>query len=140
MAKTINTSLSSALLKFTFTDADGDVFASFKLNPADIRLVSRCEELAKFFDQIKDDTSKINTSEEMIKYNDLVEEKFNYLLGYDARGSLFGMMSATTILPDGDIFATKVLDKIIDAVGPEIAKRRQNMQAAVRKHTEKYKK
>ena len=60
------------------------------------------------------------------------------MLGYDARQSLFGFMSATTVLEDGEIFAKKILDKIEKAVVQELHKRKETLMAAVRKHTAKY--
>lgn len=140
MAKPVNTSINSGLLKFTFTDSDGDVFASFKLNPADIRLVGRCEEIAKYFGERENVAPQNASMADMVKLDDELEEKICYLLGYDARSTLFDMMSATTILPDGDLFVTKVMQRIQEAVGLELRKRKQNMQKAVNKHTAKYQK
>jgi len=140
MAKTVSTSINSGLLKFTFTDSDGDVFASFKLNPADIRLATRCEEIAKYFGERENGVPQNASVADIVKLDDELEEKICYLLGYDARSTLFGMMSATTILPDGDLFVTKVMQRIQEAVGLELRKRKQNIQKAVNKHTAKYQK
>lgn len=138
MAKTIDANLGSSLLKFTFSDSDGDVVASFRMNPADVKLAARCMEVAKYFECKKGSYPQNATLEDVVKYNDEIEEKICYLLGYDARESLFGLMSATTILADGELFAVKVMNKITEAVKPELAKRNQKMQAAVAKHTAKY--
>lgn len=140
MSKQINTSISSGLMKFTFTDPDGDVFASFKLNPADIRLAGRCEEIAKYFQERGNGLPQNASVADMVKLDDELEEKICYLLGYDARSTLFGMMSAITVLPDGDLFVVKVMQRIQEAIGPELRKRKQNMQKAVNKHTAKYQK
>lgn len=138
MAQTVNENLGSSVLKFTFTDSDGDVVASFRLNPADVRLVGRIQEAAKFFAQAAKEAPAEATAEDILRYNDAVEEKLCYVLGYDARESLFGFMSATTILSDGETFAQKVMKKIEEAVLPEVRKRKQALMAAVRKHTAKY--
>lgn len=138
MAKSINTDLGSSLLKFTFSDADGDVIAHFRMNPADVRLASRCEEVAAFFEEKKNTAPENATLADVVAYNDMLEEKVCYLLGYDAKPTLFGILSATTILADGDLFAFKVLDKIVDAVEPEIRKRKAKSQAAIGKYTAKY--
>lgn len=140
MSKLIDTSLSSGLMKFTFTDTDGDVIASFKLNPADIKLAARCEEVSKYFEEQGDALPHNADISHAVKLNDELENKICYLLGYDAHDSLFGMLSAVTILPDGDLFAVKVMQRIQEVIGPELRKRKQNMQKAVNKHTAKYQK
>lgn len=138
MSKPINTGICSGLMKFTFTDTDGDVFATFMLNPADIKLAARCEEISKYLEERAKTLPRNATVSDAVKLNDELEDKVCYLLGYDARATLFGMVSATTIMPDGELFVTKVVEKINEAVVPEIRKRRQNMQKAVAKHTAKY--
>lgn len=138
MDKPIDTSINSGLMKFTFTDTDGDVFAFFKLNPTDVRLAGRCEEIAKYFEERGSNLPQNVSMADMVRWDDELEEKICYLLGYDARSTLFGMMSATTILPDGDLFVVKVMRRIQEVIGPEVRKRKQNMQKAVNRHTAKY--
>ena len=139
MAQTVNTNLGSSILKFTFTDEDGDVVASFRLNPADIRLASRIQEAAAFFTQAAKEAPTAATAEDILRYNDAAEEMICYVLGYDAKSSLFSFMSATTILEDGEMFAKKILDKIEEAVMLEVRKRKEALMANVRKHTAEYK-
>ena len=90
----INTSVGSSLLKFTFSDADGEVVASFRMNPADIKLAHRCQEVLAYFENLHNNTPESATLEDAAKLNDEMEEKICYLLGYDAKQSLFGLISA----------------------------------------------
>lgn len=136
----INKSVSSSLMKFTFSDEDGEVVASFRMNPADIKLVQRCQEVSAFFENLRDKTPDNATLEEAAQFNDEMETKICYLLGYDAKQSLFGLLSATSIMGDGNLFVVHVMDQILKAVGPEIKKRQQAMAKAVSKHTAKYQK
>ena len=138
MAQTVNTNLGSSILKFTFTDDDGEVVASFRLNPADVRLAGRVQEAANFFRKAAQSAPEQATAADILKYNNDVEEEICRVLGYDARESLFGFMSATTILADGEMFAQKILKRIEEAVLPEIQKRKAALAAAVKKHTAKY--
>lgn len=140
MAKTINTNLDSGIQKYTFTDSDGDVIASFRMNPADVRLAKKCEEVAQYFEELSKTAPDVSTADEMVKYNDQLEGKMCYLLGYDVKPDLFGVMSATTILPDGTLFVGKVIDTIAETVKPELEKRAKKMQASVTKYTAKYNK
>lgn len=138
MAQTVNTNLGSSILKFQFTDDDGKVVASFRLNPADVRLAGRVQEAANFFRKASQSAPEQATAADILKYNNNVEEEICRVLGYDAHQELFGFMSATTILEDGEMFAQKILDMISEAVLPEIQKRKAALAAAVKKHTAKY--
>ena len=138
MAQTVNTNLGSSILKFTFTDDDGEVVASFRLNPADVRLAGRVQEAANFFRKAAQSAPEQATVADILKYNNNVEEEICRVLGYDAHQELFGFMSATTILEDGEMFAQKNLDMISEAVLPEIQKRKAALAEAVKKHTAKY--
>ena len=138
MAQTVNTNLGSSILKFQFTDDDGKVVASFRLNPADVRLAGRVQEAANLFRKAAQSAPEQATVADILKYNNNVEDEICRVLGYDAHQELFGFMSATTILEDGEMFAQKILDMISEAVLPEIQKRKAALAAAVKKHTAKY--
>ena len=134
----VNTNIGSSLLKFTFSDEDGEIVASFRMNPADVKLAQRCQEVSAYFNNLQDTVADSDTVEDAVKFNDEVEEKICYLLGYDVKPSLFGLISATSIMGDGNLFVVHVMDQITKAVGPEIKKRQQAMANAVSKHTSKY--
>lgn len=139
MAKIINTKIDDGILVFTFTNNQNEVFSSFKLNPTDVNVAARAEETADAFEQIKDSIQKVTSGKEMADLNKQIEDKINYLLGYEASKDLFKEpITATTVFGNGQVFAYIVLDKIADAIGPEIEKRKKKMQAAVDKYTEKY--
>lgn len=38
---------------FTFTNNEDEVFSSFKLNPTDINVAARAEELTEYFEQLQ---------------------------------------------------------------------------------------
>ena len=134
----INTTIGSSLIKFTFTDEDGEIVAFFRMNPADVKLAQRCQKLSEYFENLWNSTPETATFEDVAKFNDDLESKICYLLGYDAKQSLFGQISATSIMEDGRMFVVHVMDKITEVVGPIVAKRKKSMEAAVAKHTAKY--
>lgn len=130
----------TGLIKFTFTDENGDVFSSFRMNPTDVNLLARAEEVSAYFEGRKNDMPENASGAELKAFNDEIEEKINYLLGYEASKDIFGTITATTINPDGEIFAWVVLDFIAEKLAPEMEKRAQKMQANVSKYTAKYQK
>lgn len=125
-------------IKFTFTDVDGRVFASFYMNPTDVGVLERAEEISEFFNELKKTAPDVTSGATLSAYNKMIEEKINYLLGYDASSEIFGEVTATTISPDGEIFAHVVLDTISESLGPEIKRRREKMVKRVAEYTAKY--
>lgn len=131
--------IDSGLIPFEFHDRSGRVLASFEMNPADINLAARCDEVTKFFDEQAEISRE--TAADLQKYDRELTEKLNYLLGCEKDYQLFNPpMSATTILPSGDMFAAVILERILDAVTPEIQKRAEKMKAAADRYTAKYNK
>lgn len=133
MTNTVNSVLNAGFLKFTFTDNDGDVFASFKIKPTDPRLMGRCKSISQFFDDLAADSEEKRTP---AQWEEIVEDKFCEFLGYDCRKSLFSQVAATDVI-DGKMFANHILDAVVREVGPYL--RRQRAQKIAR-HTGKYKK
>lgn len=136
MSNTINTSVSVGKLNFTFTDEDGNAFSSFRMNPADFSIAARCSEVSEYFSEHEDISGE--SIEGVLLFNKELEEKICYILGYDARDSIFGEVSAATVLPNGDLFAMVVLDTIAKAVKSESEKRAKKSDDAVKKYTAKY--
>lgn len=134
----LNVNIGSSLLKFTFSDSDGEILAAFRMNPADIKLAQRCQELSGYFDGLKDKVLDNANLDDIVAINNEIEDKICYMLGYDAKQSLFGMISATSVLADGNMFVVHVLDKINEVVEPEIEKRKRSAEKAMAKHTAKY--
>lgn len=139
MSKTINTKIDDGILTFTFTNNQNEIFASFRLNPTDVNIAARAEEVSAFFEKMEETVKNVTSAKEAAKLNELIQDKINYLLGYEASKDLFREpVTATTVFGNGQMFANIVLDKVADAIAPEIEKRRKKMQAEVDKYTEKY--
>lgn len=99
MAKTINANIDDGFLLFTFTNKQGEVFSSFKLNPTDINVAARAEELETFFEQAQESVKNVSSSKEMAEINKQIEDKINYMLGYEAsikNLELIPLLSITT--------------------------------------------
>ena len=139
MSKTINTNIDDGILTFTFTNNQNEIFASFRLNPTDVNIAARAEEVSAFFEKTEETVKNVTSAKEAAKLNELIQDKINYLLGYEASKDLFREpITATTVFGNGQMFANIVLDKVADAIAPEIEKRRKKMQAEVDKYTKKY--
>ena len=74
MAKVINTKIDDGILIFTFTNNENEVFSSFKLNPTDINVAARAEELTEYFEQLKNSIQKVTSGKEMAELNKQIED------------------------------------------------------------------
>ena len=66
----INTGVGASFLKFAFTDDDGEIIASFRMNPGDVKLALRCQEVSAYFEDLRDRTPEHATLEDAVKLND----------------------------------------------------------------------
>lgn len=138
MSKVNEVKYNSGFQTFVFSDEDGDVLTKFKINPADIGLMARCEEVAAFFELEKAFLESANTPKIMLEVNNVIEDKINYLLGTEDNSIFVRPLTATTIMPDGRIFAELVMDTVINSVKPEIEKRAKAKKERLAKYTAKY--
>lgn len=134
----ITNNIGNSVMTFKFTDDDGEVFASFRMNPADVKLAKRFQEVGEYFNDIGNKLPDNASIDDVFKLNEELESQICRLLGYDAKQSLFGMISATSIMDDGNMFVLHIMDVITEKVAPELQKRKQSMANAVAKHTSKY--
>ena len=132
-----NINIGSSLTKFTFTDESGEVVAHFRMNPADIRVAERAGEVARYFKEKSNAFVDKSGSAALAQYDKGLTEKMNYLLGYDASATLFGFMSATTVMADGRFFVSVVMETIAQNLSEELQKRFEKFKA-VSKYTAKY--
>ena len=131
----LNMKIDDGLLRLTFTNMEDEVFAKCRLNPTDINIVKRCEEASANMKKLAEQN---NTLDGAIEFNAKIEEQICNVLGYNAKADLFSVLTATSILPNGAIFAEVVLNRIIEVIKPELEKRANKMKASVNKYTKKY--
>lgn len=133
-----NIPINSGVLKFTFSDEDGDIIASLRLNPTDVRMAARAEEVSEWFDELKDRKTASGGIADVKEYNDEIEDKIAFILGEGTKPEVFGVLPATTVLPSGEIFAAMILNTIVEHLGPAVRERRAKMEEAVAKYTDEY--
>ena len=126
----------TGMIKFALEDSDGDTVSTFRINPVDVNLVSRLEEISKYFAKQAENAPEAVNVEDLVAYNDALEEKITYLIG--GRSAVFDQLTAVTVMPNGNLFAVEVLEQIYDAVEPIVKDRKQKMEAAVHRHAAKY--
>lgn len=136
MGKVNDISYNSGFQIFNFRDEDGELITSFKINPSDIGLMARCEEVSAFFEKEKAFLEDAHTPQQMLEINNVIENKINYLLGTE---DVFKKpLTATTVMPDGIIFAELLMNTVLSVVKPEIEKRNKAKKERLDKYVSKY--
>lgn len=114
---------------FTFTDNDGEIFARLQIDPTDPRLLKRASKIGEDFYQLSKSDTTMEQKEERI------EQAFCDFLGYDCKSELFGSVAALSEIQDGTCFVVHVMEALLNYLGPEIKRRREDR---IRKYTAKY--
>ena len=80
------------------------------------------DEVIEYFKQFEDSIQKSTSGKEIAELNKQIEDKINYLLGYEASKDLFKEpITATTVFGNGQVFTCIVLDKIAEAIAKKYA-------------------
>lgn len=132
----INQKVNTGLITFTFTNEVGEVFASFQMNPRDLNAYNRCVKMVEYFRE--HNAPEINNMDDFVAYNQQIEQKVCEMLGYNARPSLFGKVSALTVLPDKRTFVVVVLESVAKALEEEGKRREKMKEYAHDKYLSKY--
>ena len=133
----VKTSPVTGFMHFALED-EGETVTKFHINPGDVRLVARCQSISEYLGDIHNRIPDNAAHADVLQFNDNLEIKFSELLGYDVKETLFGNIPATAIMPDGSMFALKIMDAVIEHVLPELQKRRAAQCSAVKKYTDRY--
>ena len=130
MANINDISYNSGFQTFNFRDEDGELITS--------GLMARCEEVQEFFVSEKDFLEKADTPQKMLEVNNKIEQKIDYLLNTENDSVFKKPLTATTVMPDGMLFAELLINTVLDAIKPEIAKRAKAKKDRLAKYTAKY--
>ncbi len=128
--------LTTGIQTYRFFDEDDNLIAQFRINPMDVNLADRAMEVADWFEGAKTDMEN-GTVHDLSLFNKVLEDKIAYVLGYEP-SDIFGVITATTVLPNGDMWAAIILDKIITEIEPQVKKRTKAMEKAQEKYLRKY--
>lgn len=136
---TQNLNIDTGLITFRYTNNDDEVIAKFTINPTDIRLMKRCEEVSKDFEELSGRFKGATSTDDVMELDRLISEKIDYMLGTTEHSIFDGLLTATTFLPDGRLFSEVIMDTVLTALEPEILKRNEAIEKQMKKYTDKYK-
>lgn len=117
----------------------GQEIGTFDINPADLDMVHRFEEVAAYLEGLSAELEKEADAEKAFeKASEEIKEKFDYLFKAEVSKSFFSVMNPFTPLASGEFFIENVVDAIGKVVQDVFKVRTRKVNARVNKYTDKY--
>lgn len=148
MAKQIKTSVKAGE-EYEFLDKEGKHLFSIWINPSDVGMVQRAQNLVDYLNSLdlsitktEEDSEKEPTLEEasaVLKENtEILGEKLDALFNAEISAAIFSVMSPFTPLASGKLYIEEVVEKMLDAITAETNARFKRVQSRQNKYTAKY--
>lgn len=118
---------------YEIRNKQGKKLAEFSFRPADTNILTRYEEVRKFFDEFK-----IEEDDDIVECQKKVIEQMDYLMGADTGNTFFSIMGPFSPMPDGSLFCEVCLNTACNVIGAEFDVRLEKAQSRVKKYTDKY--
>lgn len=118
---------------YEIRNKQGKKLTEFSFRPADTNILTRYEEVRKFFDEFK-----IEEDDDIVECQKKVIEQMDYLMGADTGNTFFSIMGPFSPMPDGSLFCEVCLNTVCNVIGAEFDVRLEKAQSRVKKYTDKY--
>ena len=111
----------------------GKKLAEFCFRPADTNILTRYENVKKFFDEFR-----IQEDDDITECQKKVIEQMDYLVDADTGNTFFSIMGPFSPMPDGSLFCEVCLDTVCGVISKELDVRLEKVNSRVNKYTAKY--
>ena len=111
----------------------GKKLAEFCFRPADTNILTRYENVKKFFDEFR-----IQEDDDITECQKKVIEQMDYLVDADTGNTFFSIMGPFSPMPDGSLFCEVCLDTVCGVISKEFDVRLEKVNSRVNKYTAKY--
>lgn len=112
-----------ALLRFEMRSETGELESSFKVNPYDMYLPQKMQEVLNELKTLKD--KKVTTPEEWAAFDEDLAYLLSAALGGNQEGSMFRKYAPTEQIPSGEVFCVLIVKEVCKACREYIQRRRQ---------------
>lgn len=137
MAK-YTSAIQSGIAKFEYTDnEDGEIIAHAKLNVGSIHLLERLTKFQQEIGGLKIQTEGASV-DDILRFEDEIEDKFCTFFGYDCKEDLFGVIAAIDTLGNGEMWCQALIEDITAKLEPELDRINAEREQAVAKYTKNY--
>ena len=142
MADVMKLRVETGAVTVELEDEHGQSLGQFDFNPTDSNILKRYGAVVDFFNTVSFDSSQ-DEQEQLRQMNKLADDiagQFDYLLGYEVSGGLFGKCGPLTVTKNGDFFFEQVLEGVGSLIEQTTKKRLDKKLAKIRKATAQYQK
>ena len=119
MSEIIEVNDGELLTPVILTDSTGRRVGAAFINMQDIRIPARVTEIIDYMKSIDVDGCD---NETLYRFNEMLEDKFCRLFGYDCRRSLFGIVSPTTLCGK-KYAAVLIIEKVMECLSEDVKKK-----------------
>jgi len=126
------------LEEYTIEDKNGNVLGTFEMNPSDLELIKRYEEVAEKMAHISEGINQDDLIGSLIEMEKKINDLIDYLFNAKVAEKFFSITSPFTMLASGEFFIENVINAIGGLIESETGKKYEKIQAKISKYTEKY--
>lgn len=127
------------LEEFEIVDKNGEFLGKFSMNPADLQMIKRYEEVVGDFENLGEGIDpELPADEIIVKAEEKICDLFDYLFNAKVSQDIFSITSPYTPLANGEVFFINVLNAISGLIEKETGKRYKKVRDKMNKYTEKY--
>lgn len=137
MAKQVKTNV--AVEEYEFLDANDNVMFKIALNPGDVGIASRYEEVVDYLNSLNIPADEgVDIGVELDKIKTELGAKLDNVFNMPISSQIFSVMHPFAVLADGRLYIEEIVDKICGVIEAELNVRTKKVQSRLAKYAAKY--
>ncbi len=137
MAKQVKTNI--AVEEYEFLDANDNVMFKIALNPGDVGIASRYEEVVDYLNSLNIPADEgVDIGVELDKIKTELGAKLDNVFNMPISSQIFSVMHPFAVLADGRLYIEEIVDKICGVIEAELNVRTKKVQSRLAKYAAKY--
>lgn len=137
MAKQVKTNV--AVEEYEFLDANDNVMFKIALNPGDVGIASRYEEVVDYLNLLNIPADEgVDIGVELDKIKTELGAKLDNVFNMPISSQIFSVMHPFAVLADGRLYIEEIVDKICGVIEAELNVRTKKVQSRLAKYAAKY--
>lgn len=137
MAKQVKTNV--AVEEYEFLDANDNAMFKIALNPGDVGIASRYEEVVDYLNALNIPADEgVDIGVELDKIKTELGAKLDNVFNMPISSQIFSVMHPFAVLADGRLYIEEIVDKICGVIEAELNVRTKKVQSRLAKYTAKY--
>lgn len=137
MAKQVKTNVAAE--EYEFLDANDNVMFKIALNPGDVGIASRYEEVVDYLNSLNIPADEgVDIGVELDKIKTELGAKLDNVFNMPISSQIFSVMHPFAVLADGRLYIEEIVDKICGVIESELNVRTKKVQSRLAKYAAKY--